>query len=81
MGVLNFLCNYNRWTGNMTMEKAIEFLKNNNIKFEEIPYKLDEETKLLLTEGKVEIVFDCQLTPGNYTLYKAGRFIIHRNLS
>lgn len=68
-------CNYHRWTKNTDIEKAIEFLKTNDIEFEEKPYEWDKETKLLLTEGKVNIFFDCQQTPGQYVLHKAGRFV------
>ncbi len=68
-------CNYHRWTNNTDIEKAIEFLKINDIEFEEKPYEWNKETKVLLTEGKVNIFFDCQQTPGHYVLHKAGRFV------
>jgi hypothetical protein len=68
-------CNYHRLTKNTDLKRAVDFLNKNNIKFEEEPYKWDNETKLILTEGKVNIFFDCQQKPGHYVLHKAGRFI------
>jgi hypothetical protein len=68
-------CNYHRLTKNTDIEKAIEFLKTNNIEYEEKPYEWDKNAKLLFTEGKVNIFFDCQETLGYYVLHKAGRFV------
>ena len=68
-------CNYHMWTKNTDINKASEFLKANKIKFADKPYKYDNEARLLFTEGKVSIFFDCQQTPGYYLLHKAGRFI------
>jgi hypothetical protein len=68
-------CNFNRWSKKTDISTAIQFLKKNKIKFEEIPYEFDKETKVLRTEGKVNIFFDCQQTPGLFVLHKAGRFI------
>lgn len=67
-------CNYHRWTKNTEINAAIQFLKVNNINFKEIPYELDEEVKLILTEGNVSVYFDCQETTGHFVLHKAGRF-------
>jgi hypothetical protein len=68
-------CNYNKWNKNTDIEKAKEFLKTNGIEFEEKLDKWDKETKSLLTEGKVNIYFDCQQTPGLFLLHKAIRFL------
>ncbi|MEO8147360.1 MAG: hypothetical protein ABI723_06975 [Bacteroidia bacterium] len=72
----NLNCNYHRLTKNTDIKKAIQFLKINNIKFEEKPNEWDNESRLLLTEGNVSIFFDCQKTAGHYLLHKAGKFII-----
>jgi hypothetical protein len=68
-------CSYNRWRSKTDIAEAIKSLKINNIKYEERPYEWDNETKLLFTEGQVNIFFDCQEEPGHYVLHKAGRFV------
>jgi len=69
----NLKCNYIEWTNETDLEKVTEFLKANGIKFHEKSHP-DKEAKVLLTEGEVEILFDCQETPGQFFLHKLGKF-------
>lgn len=71
----NLRCNYHRLTRKTTIETVIQFLVKNNINFEEKPAYWDDEVRLLLTEGDVWIVFDCQKKAGHYVLHKTESFI------
>ncbi len=67
-----FVCDYHHWTNKLSLNEAIIFLRTNDILFEEETYPHDDETKLIVTEGNVHILFDSQSTPGHYYLYKAS---------
>jgi hypothetical protein len=71
----NLKFNYKNWTKNTDLDKASEFLRTNNIKFEEQPYNSDKNVRLLLTEGKVHIFFDRESVSEPFFLHKAGKFI------
>ncbi|MGZ5244206.1 MAG: hypothetical protein ACXWDO_08175 [Bacteroidia bacterium] len=67
-------CNYHHWTKRMDIDNAITFLNQNNIRFSEI-INPDPEVREFITEGQVNIFFDCQEIPGKFKLHKAGKFI------
>jgi hypothetical protein len=71
----NLNCNYNSWNEKLDINKAIDYLNRNNIRFQEFPNKRDLDVRVLTTESDVKIAFDCQEIPGQFYLHKVLRFI------
>jgi hypothetical protein len=63
-----------RWNINLTLDKAIDFLNRQKIKFEEKTYPINVDFwRLLVTEGGVQIHFTNQRDVNVWELHKFGR--------
>lgn len=71
----NFRLNYYGWNEKLDINKAIDILIKNNIKFQEFPNKLDLSVRVLTTESNVKIAFDSDDIPGKFYLNKILKFI------
>jgi ribosomal protein S27AE len=71
----NLILNYHRWTKQLNIEKAMAFLDDNHIGFEERQDPWNKDVRLLVSEGGVRIFFDDQQEPAHFVLHKAGKYI------
>ncbi len=71
----NLHLNYYGWNEKLDINKAMDILNKNNIKFQEFPNKRDLDVRVLTTEGNVKIAFDSDDIPGQFYLNKIVKFI------
>lgn len=71
----NFHLNHYGWNEKLDINRAIEILNKNNIKFQETPNIRDLNVRVLTTEANVQIAFDSDDVPGQFYLNKILKFI------
>lgn len=76
----NFEFEHRGWTKDLTIEKAVDFLRENDIAFEEQVFDDEDsddykDVRILKTEGNVSINFRDWHETGDFVLYQFGRTV------